>query len=183
MTRRRSSFAVPLLALIGFAGCGDASAPPPLEVAAEDSFVDLGLALRSSGEGRIEAAATHGGRTVAFGAEFGPGTVTLVSLGAESDAFVQTLGALYGADAAPAAMAARTQFSAVALEGDPARLDAGPVKLKLFYEPPAATKANEDEEDPDYAELFLNVDAAAKRVEFHDKDPEYHDALLRALGR
>jgi hypothetical protein len=62
---------------------------------------------------------------------------------------------------------------AVSLEGDPADLRGGPLKLKLFFEG--------DDED-DYAEIYLNVDMDRARVDLNEKDPEYREPLLRALA-
>ncbi len=45
--------------------------------------------------------------------------------------------------------------------------------MKLFFE----------NEDPDrYAEVFVNVIASEHRIEWHEKDPDYREPLLRALG-
>ena len=33
-----------------------------------------------------------------------------------------------------------------------------------------------------YAEYYLNIDLAARTVEFHEKDEGYRDAVLRALS-
>jgi hypothetical protein len=74
----------------------------------------------------------------------------------------------------PSKMAASTNFTAISLEGTPAKLADGPVKLKLFYE---------TDKDEDLAELFLNIDVPKSRVELREKDPEYRAAIVRALGR
>jgi hypothetical protein len=53
------------------------------------------------------------------------------------------------------------------------------VKLKLFYEPAGAT---DEEYDEGYAEVYLNIDVAARKIELAEKDEEYRAPLVRALG-
>jgi len=64
-------------------------------------------------------------------------------------------------------------FAGLSISGEPARLQAGPANMKLFFQ---ATK-NED-----YAELYLNIDVGARRMELREKSPDYRSAILRALG-
>jgi hypothetical protein len=45
--------------------------------------------------------------------------------------------------------------------------------MKLFFE---------NEEPNRYAEVFVNVIAPERRIELHEKDPEYRKPLLCALG-
>ena len=71
-------------------------------------------------------------------------------------------------------MADSVEFAALSLEGDPADLAAGPVKLRLFFEP----------NDPDrHAELYLNLDLRARSIELHEKDEAYRRPLIPALTR
>ena len=167
---------------------------PEITSESEEGFHDLVFALASdsgpseSGQ-TLRAAGIHEGSTVGFQIRLGPawkqgkiaevnlvtyqGTVVLASLGGESDAFARVLDRLYGTKLAPAGMNAQTTFTALSLEGNPGNLAAGPVKLKLFFEP--------DEEDR-YAEAFLNIDAEKSRISFNEKDEEYRMPLVRALG-
>jgi hypothetical protein len=69
-------------------------------------------------------------------------------------------------------MAKEVRFTAIALEGDPRDLGKGPTRIKLFFEP---------EEEDGYAEVFTNVDLAARRLEVREKDPEYRLPLVKAL--
>jgi hypothetical protein len=64
-------------------------------------------------------------------------------------------------------------FAGLSLSGEPATLQAGPTNMKLFFH------ASKDE---DYAELYLNIDVAARRMELREKSPDYRSAILRALG-
>jgi hypothetical protein len=102
------------------------------------------------------------------------GTVTFVSLGPPSHAFVRELDRAYETKLAPAMMADSVSFTALSLEGNPSRLASGPVKIKLFFE---------GSRPEAYAELFLNIDNEARRVELREKDPEYRTATIRALAR
>jgi len=70
-------------------------------------------------------------------------------------------------------MAERVFFAAIALEGHPPAVAGELVKLKLFFE------ADFEER---YAEVYLNIDLDARRVELHEKDPDYRRPLVRALA-
>ncbi|MBI5432349.1 MAG: hypothetical protein HZA52_05935 [Planctomycetes bacterium] len=97
----------------------------------------------------------------------------LSSVGAQSDAFVAALAEHFGLAPPDAPMLASIPVDALALADDPDRIVTQPVRFKLFFQP------NGSEEG--YAEVFLNVDAPAKRVEFNEKDTGYREPLLRAL--
>jgi hypothetical protein len=58
------------------------------------------------------------------------------------------------------------------LEGDPARVLSSPVRMKFFFHSSSEAR---------YAEVFTNIDVQAGRLEFHEKDPSYRVALVRAL--
>jgi hypothetical protein len=69
-------------------------------------------------------------------------------------------------------MRSAVPFTGISLEGTPHNLAAGPVKIKLFFDPGA---------ESEYAELYLNIDLAQRRVHLDEKDPEYRAPILRAL--
>ena len=100
------------------------------------------------------------------------GMVTYKGMGTNSDAFVQVLDQVYRTKLGPKGMAASTKFTGLSLQGDPSKLEEGEVKIKLFFE------SNKQDE---YAEVFTNIDVAAKKLEFSEKDPEYRVALVKAL--
>ena len=165
-----------------------------------DGFVDLGFSL-SSYERLVDgiqvcvARGLHKGSEVSFkfrlpsawkqgtlgdtGITTYQSTVTIESLGTTSDHFVTTLGGLYGGALRPTKMAQAVTFTAISLGGVPSQLEKGPTKIKLFFEP---TEETDDAYDRYYAEHYLNIDLAAKWVEFHEKDEGYRDAVLRALS-
>lgn len=158
----------------------------------EDGFVDLDLPLvdlaqQPSNGFRFVARGTLEGKTIGFAgmtAEWKAqpvdnsditmyvGAVVLQSIGAASDEFVTALAKLYGASTSRLRMLPEIRTEAIGLGTDPRRMEQEPTKLKLFFYP-------EDEER--YAEAYLNIDRVAGVVEFHEKDPEYRENIIKAL--
>ncbi len=129
--------------------------------------------------GRVEFAAELAGpsRTALLGdsgLRTEAGVVRWVSTSPASDALVKSLYLLFATRLGAMRMADSVEFAALSLEGDPADLAAGPVKLRLFFEP----------NDPDrHAELYLNLDLRARSIELHEKDEAYRRPLIPALTR
>jgi hypothetical protein len=188
--------AVPLLLAIAL-GCGgdEDPTPPPklpdiLSAMEKGGFTDLVFAVvqhqrNPDGSQLLRLQGAYQGRTVGFAAWLAPtwtaskgqlptasGLVELRSTGPESDAFVSVLAALYKTKAKPTSMAAATKFAGVSLEGNPSRLEAGAVGIKLFYEG----------KDDAYAEFFLDLDLPKKRAQLNEKDDGYREPLVRALA-
>jgi len=159
----------------------------------EEGFVDLVFAVAehktlADGSQSIKAAGRHKGQAVGFEVVLGPlwegkankdgriemryGTATFRRAGPESDVFLRVLADLYASSAKPKAMADEREFKAVSLRGNPRDLAGGPVKIKLFFEPGP---------DDRYAEFYTNIDLAARRLEFREKDPDYRTRVIRAL--
>lgn len=141
------------------------------------------------GSQSIRGSGTHKGRALGLEVILGPtwqagslgkdvplvtyrGVVTYRSTGSDSDAFVQVLDELYATKLAPKAMASEARFTGISLGGDPRDLTKGPVKIKLFFE-----SGGQD----DYAELYTNIELAARRLEVHEKDESYRLPVIRAL--
>jgi hypothetical protein len=160
----------------------------------EEGLLDLVFGLENhnelpDGTQQLVAVGRAGDHEVSFRADLGAswrrstledtsfrmsqGTVTLRSLGPRSDRLIGALQSLYDTHLGLTTMASEIAFTAVSLEGDPADLRGGPLKLKLFFEG--------DDED-DYAEIYLNVDMDRARVDLNEKEPEYREPLLRALA-
>ena len=59
------------------------------------------------------------------------------------------------------------------LAGNPSRLPAEPVKMKLFFE---------SDEDDLSAEVYLNFSVLERHVQFHEKDQDFRRPLVLALG-
>jgi hypothetical protein len=104
------------------------------------------------------------------------GTVTFESIGVPSRRFIQALDRLFIAGTASAEMKPAATFEAISQSGDPAALDRGPVKLKLFYA---------GDSDPRHAELYLTIDALPNhigRVDIDEVDLLYRRAIIVALA-
>ncbi len=163
-------------------------------VAREDGFVDIDLPIVDSGKAgdgvvSVTARGEVRGTVVGFAVDIEPrwkekrtgnreiafyrGRATIRSIGRESDAFVRVLAELYRHPGLRANMPRRIDAEAVGLLDDPRNVLSRPTRMKLFFGP---------ESEKDYAEVFLNLDIPAGRLEFHEKDPEYRIPLLRALG-
>jgi hypothetical protein len=155
----------------------------------EEGFVDLIFAITehkalADGSQSIKAAGRHKGKDVGFEFVVGPlwsiqankdwrsGTANYRRTGPESDYFLRILADLYASSAKPKAMADERQFNVVSLKGNPRDLASGPVKLKLFFDPGPQDR---------YAEFYTNIDLAARRLEFREKDPDYRTRVIRAL--
>jgi hypothetical protein len=102
------------------------------------------------------------------------GTVSYVSLGAESDRLVHAIAAAYGIAERPTAMTERVSFTAVALEGNPLKCVGEAVRMKLFHE---------SEAEDEYAEVYTNIDVYGERAAIREKDPDYRRPLLAAIAR
>lgn len=167
---------------------------PEIASESEGEFQDLVFAISAhtrnpNGSQTVVASAEVGGEPVEVAFEISPswkggalkgagftsfqGTVGLRSLGRLSDRLVQAMDRLYKTNLAPGGMQALTTFTGISLEGNPTEPEAGPVKIKLFFE-------SENEER--YAELYLNIDLKASRVYLNEKDPEYRKPVIRALS-
>lgn len=168
--------------------------PPEVTSEEEGGFHDLVFYIQEhkrlpDGSQSIRGAGTHKGRPLGLDVVLGPtwqsgslgkdiplvtyrGIVTYRSTGADSDAFVQVLDELYGTKLSPKGMGREIQFTGISLEGDPRDLAKGPVKIKLLFESGV---------QDDYAELFTNIELAARRLEVHEKDEEYRSPVVRAL--
>jgi predicted alpha/beta superfamily hydrolase len=171
----------------------DGSDPPAATIREDDDFVDIGLAItkvKRSLDGTVSVVArgmvegTVIGLMVDVLPDWKPqeiegggcfywGRLRYRSLGAESDAFIAALSRLYGIGEPPRAMAPRIDVNAVGLNHDPRALASVPAKMKAFF--------YDDGPDDRQAEVYTNIDLQAKRLEFHEKDPEYRLPLVRAL--
>jgi hypothetical protein len=167
---------------------------PEITAECEEGYVDLVFRVKkheplADGSQSILAAGLHKGREVGFEFVLGPtwrkgklrrdvpietsqGMVAYRGFGPKSDSFLQVLDELYGTKLSPKKMAADTPFTGISLEGDPGNLASGPVKMKLFYE-----KGGDDR----YAELYTNIDLAARKLEVREKDEGYRRKVVQAL--
>ena len=172
------------------------TAPPEITSDTQPGFHDFvfwtkGVALPTKpGWWRFDAEGTYQGKHVTFAILFGPegkawewsgegefkfadGYGVLLSKGADSDRFLCGLAKEYG-QPAPRKMASQTVVGVIAIGGDPAAPTHGLLRLKLFF--------GDDESDPNYGEIYVNIDAAKSRLGLIERDPDYEAGLVRTLG-
>ena len=101
------------------------------------------------------------------------GRAELVSVGSESDAFLQLIDEVYGTGFGHRKMRERVPFLAVRLAGNPARLEHEPARMKFFFESDAEER---------YAEFYINIDVEAQTVQFHEKDTDYRRGIILSLS-
>jgi len=165
---------------------------PEVTANSEEDFADLRFSLESlrcdvDGFRRMAARGLHRGERVGFAASLSPawerqdlegglplywGRVDLISLGAESDAFLRVVDEVYGTEVRPEKMQEQVSFIAVSLEGDPLHVEDYPVKLKLFFE------SDSEERDADF---YLNIDPRDSSIEFREKDTDYRRGIVLCL--
>lgn len=93
--------------------------------------------------------------------------------GQESDAFLALLAKEYGIAGVAKAMAPRTALTMAGLNSDPRDIKTSRATIKVFFE---------HNGDDNYGEAFINIDLVNKMLEFHDKDPEYHQGIVSSLS-
>jgi hypothetical protein len=106
-----------------------------------------------------------------------PQGIRLRLAGEKGRAFATQLCMLYGKDRSSFLMPVELSFTAVALAGTPANIATEQVKFKLFHE----EGSTDEDEGPDYFEMFLNVDAAAGTVEWREKDKDFRSGVEKSL--
>jgi len=182
---------------IFFCSCDRAHDKPLPEITSqsEGGFHDLTFSIRHSekmpdGSQALHAFGLHHGREIGLivilGAKWpeaslssdvpfsaSQGLVTYRSIGAESDALLQIMDELYGTALHPKAMRKETKFNGISLEGQPANLERGVRKIKLFYET--------DVEDQE-AELFTDIDIQRAVLQINEKDADYRKPVIQALS-
>jgi hypothetical protein len=177
----------------------DSAGRPILDQFSEDGFVDLTFSiedLSDHGEHyRFHLAASYQHRTVGFDVVLRQAImggldanmdlvqehvyragVRFLRSGTESDRLIQAIGELYGAEEPPTRMVIEEAFTAIALHQGKLDFEREPVKLKLFG------KDGEPLDEDAYYESFFNVDLAGGFVYWNEKDSDYRQPLLQALG-
>src|SRR5919198_955247 len=139
------------LSLLASVVAGQAGALPEITAASDTAWHDLTFRIqqkerRPEGAQLLRVAGTYRTTPVAIGVLLGPtwkegrlgdlslvtysGTVSLRSLGEQSDRLIVVLDELYATGQHPRRMRQQTEFTAITLAGDPSHLSAGPVKIK-----------------------------------------------------
>lgn len=166
---------------------------PEITSDTESGFCDLLFApashsVRPDGSQTVVARGVHHGLEVGFSIELSPawepfeidvltppylGQVTLIADRPHSDRLLSALDGLYGVNEHPCAMAERVSCTTFALDGYPPSLRRKRINLKLFVE---------SEHDAALAEVFLNIDLRARRIELRERNIDYRRALVHALA-
>lgn len=128
----------------------------------------VGLEVVLSNEWEFSDLALEGGGAL----QLAWSTLELRSIGPESDSLLRALADVYGRPAPDGPFVGAFLCDAVYLGDDPASIDEQAVRIKIF---------TGQGDEPDYAEVFVNIDLAAFRLEIAEKDEEYRAPLVRSL--
>jgi hypothetical protein len=166
-----------------------------------DGFVDFGLPIISSsvsenGEADLLVGGSLDGQLVQIHFHVRPGILpndlmgeNLQSVEALYDGikmsldgelgrnFVRMLAKCYGSSRTSFLMPVELSFTAVAIDGDPAKLATELVKMKLFHE----TGSTDEEEGPAYFEMFFNADLPNGMLGLNEKDMDFRAGVLNAF--
>ncbi len=167
-----------------------------MTVGNDEGFVDFDFPLTSAaqvddGGWLISARGLLNERTIGFDIRLGGewkaqdvddgaftvfwGNGAIIRSGAESDDFCGLLQDKYQLSGSSREMPDLVNTMVVSLGTDPVRITEEPIKMKMFVEP--------EGDESEYAEFYLNVDLRGKVVQFHEKDNEYRENLIKAFCR
>jgi hypothetical protein len=175
-------------------GSAVASEPQVGKLVKDQGFVDIDLPIsdhRFSKDGTLTVLARGriNGQVVAIAVDIGNewkkqvvedaeltifwGNAHIRSTGPESDAFLNLLAREYEIPRPALKMAPRTAITMAGLNNDPRKLKTDRATIKVFFE---------HNGENNYGEAFINIDLVNKVLEFHDKDPEYHQGIVSSLA-
>ncbi len=101
------------------------------------------------------------------------GNGRFINTGKNTDKFIEILSRLYGTSL-PSINQKEIEVVIVGLANDPRKFATREVKMKFFF--------NSDSDNQElYSEIFVNINLAEQTLEFHEKDPEYRQPLIRSL--
>ncbi len=125
------------------------------------------------GSRTVEAIGEIDGKYAGFKADISPNIdrVKISSLGKVSDNFLNELAEKYEHKTNSFVMNSETEFVCINIGKEKQFHD-----MKLFY-------GTEGDDASKYAELYLNIDEKRNVLEFHEKDPDYREAILKALTK
>ena len=167
-----------------------------IKVVDEEGFADFDFPLASAaqvddGGWLISARGLLNKRTIGFDVRLGGewkaqdvddgaltvfwGNGALIRSGGESDDFCGLLQDKYQLAGSSRVMPDLVETMIVSFGTDPIRITEEPLKMKMFVEP--------EGDESEYAEFFLNVDLRGQVVQFHEKDNEYRENLIKAFCR
>jgi hypothetical protein len=96
-----------------------------------------------------------------------------ISTGEDTKNFLLILGNLYGFSIENIEMPSSILADIVSLSGNPQDILNIPCKMKFFFGP--------DADETLYSEIFINIDAKSKTLDFNEKDIDYRTPLIRSL--
>ncbi|WP_374019102.1 hypothetical protein ABU162_05020 [Paenibacillus thiaminolyticus] len=100
--------------------------------------------------------------------------ITLKSIGPESDAFIRALLELYGYEG-KLKCKDEIPLTCISLHGDPGNIKQEEVKFKVFYDDHSVQDL--------YCEFYINILVQDNILELKEKDTEYRENIVRALGK
>lgn len=96
-----------------------------------------------------------------------------INTGKNTERFINLLANLYSVNQKQAKQK-KIPISLTYLSGEPRLINSEPIHTKFFFN-------SETGEEEYYAEVFINIDANKKILEFHEKDDEYRKSLINSL--
>jgi hypothetical protein len=130
--------------------------------------VGLQVTVKSHGPNGVGAEGVNGGGLVQDFVQF-------VSIGQESDDFVEAMSELYNQPIKSKFTSQKLSVSAFSLNSYPTDLDKkGEYKFKLFFQP---------DSDSLYGEVFFNINTDKRIIELPEKDFDYRKNVLAAFTR
>jgi hypothetical protein len=187
-----------VVGLFSWFGSGSSfdAVPKEVTIVDEEGFADfdfplIGAAQVDDGGWLISARGLLSKKTIGFDVRLGGewkaqdvddgaltvfwGNGAIIRSGAESDGFCGLLQDKYQLSGSSREMPDLVETMVVSLGTDPVRITEEPLKMKMFVEP--------EGDESEYAEFFLNVDLHGQVVQFHEKDNEYRENLIKAFCR
>lgn len=168
---------------------------PEAELTAEEGFIDISFPITKhevlpSGARRFHAKGKLQNETVGFVIELEPqwnpqiieghedanfywGEGAFCSSGKETDHFVAILSKQYEISSNTTIALQRINAEVVGLLTNPEYIDSERIPMKFFFNPGA--------KEDFYSEVFINIDLENKKLEFHEKDEEYRNPLIKSL--
>lgn len=168
-----------------------ALASPDVRISEDHGFIDIDLPITAMSDNdglvKITSRGSVDGTEVGFEVDFASkggsgvrsnlpvGVARIRSIGVPSDHFVMLLAQRYRLPMPAPRMVSSIDASMVGLEGDPQHVLDRTTKMKFFF--------FDSGPEERYAEVFINVDAKNRILEFHEKDEDYRKPLLLDLTK
>jgi hypothetical protein len=161
---------------------------PPVQLLAEEGFVDLQFQISKVNNSTFTVKGTLSEKKVGFSVQLLPdwkaqdvegldthfywGAGKFISTGRDTKNFLVALADLYGFNIEDIEVTSSVTTDIVSLSGNPKDIMNTPCKMKFFFGPDA---------EEYYSEIFINIDAQLKTLEFNEKDIDYRAPLIKSL--